>query len=136
VPDGYQEYQMQWTYDTPDGNEITLNGTIEEANDQYEDLFPGELAKGEKPELVTRQFEKDMTITCFNADPNPYGWEMAKLKRLEQGWNHLNRVPGKPSNGPGPGNCGRVSCSNDAAIWWCNDVSRLSVTSDPSACSR
>jgi len=136
VPDGYQEYQMQWTYDTPDGNEITLNGTIEEASDQYEDLFPGELAKGEKPELVSRQFEKDMNITCFNADPNPYGWEMAKLDRLEQGWNHLNRVPDKPSNGPGPGNCGRVSCSHDAAIWWCNDVSRLSVTSVPSACSR
>ncbi|KAL4932531.1 uncharacterized protein BDV17DRAFT_254644 [Aspergillus undulatus] len=22
----------------------------------------------------------------------------------------------------GPGACGRVSCSYDAAIWWCNDV--------------
>ncbi len=31
-------------------------------------------------------------------------------------------MPGRPANDAGPGNCGRVSCSYDAAIWWCNDV--------------
>lgn len=34
---------------------------------------------------------------------------------------YLRRVPGKPTNGPGPGNCGRVSCSWNTGIYWCND---------------
>ncbi|KAK3402528.1 hypothetical protein B0T20DRAFT_485141 [Sordaria brevicollis] len=33
----------------------------------------------------------------------------------------LRRVDGKPANGPGPNNCGRVSCRDGTAIWWCND---------------
>jgi hypothetical protein len=114
---------MQWSYDTPDGKEITINGTIEEANDHYEALYPGLLAKGEKPELVARQFEENMTIECFTANWKPNGWERANRDRIEQGWNHLFNAPGKPSNGPGFGECGRVSCSHDSAIWWCNDVS-------------
>lgn len=125
APEGYQEDQMQWKYDTPDGQEITLNGTIEQTNAEYETLYPGELAKGEKPELVARQFEKDLTVSCFKADGNPFGWERASLSKIQEGLNHLYDAPGKPVNGPGPGNCGRVSCSHDSAIWWCNDVSAL-----------
>jgi hypothetical protein len=29
----------------------------------------------------------------------------------------------QPKSRPGPGMCGRVSCSYQTAIWWCNDVS-------------
>lgn len=26
-------------------------------------------------------------------------------------------------NGPGPNACGRIACSHDTAVFWCNDVS-------------
>lgn len=39
------------------------------------------------------------------------------------GINYLRSITGKPKNGPGPNNCGRVSCSWNSAIYWCNDVS-------------
>ncbi|KAK3398734.1 hypothetical protein B0T20DRAFT_353409 [Sordaria brevicollis] len=46
-------------------------------------------------------------------------------KRIEEGIRYLYGVPGKPKNGPYSGsgqyaNCGRVSCSYNSAIWWCN----------------
>ncbi|KAJ0422770.1 hypothetical protein BJY00DRAFT_310778 [Aspergillus carlsbadensis] len=33
----------------------------------------------------------------------------------------LSGLKGYPKRGAGPGNCGRVSCSYNTAIWWCND---------------
>ncbi|QPH00797.1 hypothetical protein C2857_004778 [Epichloe festucae Fl1] len=41
------------------------------------------------------------------------GREMDLVSKAKTG-----RVPG---NGPGPGNCGRVACTFNTAIWWCND---------------
>lgn len=43
--------------------------------------------------------------------------------RVKQGIEYLGTVAGTPTEGPGPGACGRVSCSYGAAIYWCNDVS-------------
>ncbi|KAG8677681.1 hypothetical protein FPOAC1_003708 [Fusarium poae] len=40
---------------------------------------------------------------------------------IATGIDYLRSVKGKPKNGPGPGNCGRVSCTQNGAIWWCND---------------
>ncbi|EAA32513.1 hypothetical protein GE21DRAFT_6331 [Neurospora crassa] len=34
---------------------------------------------------------------------------------------YLEGVPGKPKNGKGPRNCGRVACGGDSAIYWCNN---------------
>ncbi|KAL6232796.1 hypothetical protein BDW75DRAFT_242633 [Aspergillus navahoensis] len=33
----------------------------------------------------------------------------------------LYGIKGRPRNGPGPGNCGRVGCSYGTSIVWCND---------------
>ncbi|KAK1780040.1 hypothetical protein QBC45DRAFT_116316 [Copromyces sp. CBS 386.78] len=34
---------------------------------------------------------------------------------------YLRGVEGKPVNGPGPNACGRIACSHDTAVFWCND---------------
>ncbi|KAL2813072.1 hypothetical protein BDW59DRAFT_167617 [Aspergillus cavernicola] len=39
-----------------------------------------------------------------------------------EGIMYLEDVDGRPTEGPGPGECSRVSCSWDSAIWWCNDT--------------
>ncbi|PSR82213.1 hypothetical protein BD289DRAFT_371632, partial [Coniella lustricola] len=51
----------------------------------------------------------------------------ANVHRLYQGIAYLNGIPGFPSNGPGPGTCGRVSCSYSSAIYWCNDNKETKV---------
>lgn len=48
-------------------------------------------------------------------------FDYAQRTATQDGIKHLNGVPGAPANGPGPGNCGRVSCSYESAIYWCND---------------
>lgn len=55
------------------------------------------------------------------------GFDYARKDATQDGIKHLNSVPGAPANGPGPGNCGRVSCSYDSAIYWCNDVGGIFV---------
>lgn len=67
----------------------------------------------EKRQAVVSEFSHK----CF--DP----WGPADRDEIRKGIDYLYKVNGRPKNGPGPGNCGRVSCSNNAAIWWCNDVS-------------
>lgn len=44
---------------------------------------------------------------------------MTALHRVQ----YLYGVKGKPTNGPGKGACTRVSCSENTAVLWCNDVS-------------
>lgn len=56
-----------------------------------------------------------------------HGWEMGDRDAAKDGIKYLQGVPGEPASSPGPGMCGRVSCSYDTAIWWCNDVSAFSV---------
>lgn len=58
------------------------------------------------------------------------GGGRASSYRIKQGIEYLGTVPGSPGQGPGPGSCGRVSCSYGAAIYWCNDVSALSTTAN------
>lgn len=49
-------------------------------------------------------------------------WTPCDAWIISDGVIYLRGVKGKPKNGPGPGNCGRVSCSYNSAIYWCNDV--------------
>lgn len=51
------------------------------------------------------------------------GFPEALVSDILMGMQYLRGLSGTPTNGPGPGNCGRVSCSDAAGIWWCNDVS-------------
>lgn len=53
---------------------------------------------------------------------------LASSLRIKQGIQYLGTVSGTPTEGPGPGNCGRVSCSYGGAIYWCNDVSTAIFT--------
>ncbi|KAI3393919.1 hypothetical protein diail_3481 [Diaporthe ilicicola] len=49
-------------------------------------------------------------------------WIFARWTAIGDGIDYLRGLkPGRPANGPGPGACGRVSCSWGSAIYWCND---------------
>ncbi|KAL3462964.1 hypothetical protein BJX64DRAFT_136213 [Aspergillus heterothallicus] len=48
-------------------------------------------------------------------------WKEVNWDTALRNANKLALVEGHPKQGPGPGNCGRVSCRESTAIWWCND---------------
>ncbi|KAK7947905.1 uncharacterized protein PG986_008791 [Apiospora aurea] len=114
---GYGVEPMQWAVEVAPGQTKLLNGTVQQVHEQALRINP-EFRLVSQPQGLhqtqTQAQRRDDRILCFP----PYvvnGWD--------EGIAYLRRVPGSPSAGPGPGNCGRVSCSNDCAIWWCNDVS-------------
>ncbi|KAI0489664.1 hypothetical protein F4859DRAFT_509250 [Xylaria cf. heliscus] len=45
----------------------------------------------------------------------------ASVFHIREGIAYLHNIHGNCTNGPGPGNCGRVSCSYGSGIWFCND---------------
>ena len=54
-------------------------------------------------------------------NPRPNVWLPCAEWDVTDGIGYLRRVKGKAVLSPGPSSCARVSCSYNAAIWWCND---------------
>ncbi|KAK3349568.1 hypothetical protein B0T25DRAFT_519759 [Lasiosphaeria hispida] len=48
-------------------------------------------------------------------------WPTAERDVIDEGMQYLRGLGGNPRLGAGPGTCSRVSCSYNAAIYWCND---------------
>lgn len=102
-----------------------MNGTVQEVYSQLKAINPNfetDFPPIQINDTKTDGLEKRDNILC-----DPFS-DLASASAISSGINYLRGVPGTPTNGPGPGNCGRVSCSYNSAIWWCNDVSMPSVT--------
>lgn len=106
---------------------VTMNGTVQqvyqqilEINPEYESEFgPVWNATAPTPDEIWRaNFAAERRETWSDCGH----WDPARAEAIWEGINHLNHVSGRPMSKPGPGVCGRVSCSYDSAIWWCNDV--------------
>ncbi|KAK0736602.1 hypothetical protein B0T21DRAFT_384077 [Apiosordaria backusii] len=78
--------------------------------------------------------DDDASIDLHSDDDPPKGdpdpallkcWEGgvgdADAVHISDGIYYLEKVPGWCMNGPGPNNCGQISCSYNSAIIWCND---------------
>ncbi|KAB8203958.1 hypothetical protein BDV34DRAFT_226891 [Aspergillus parasiticus] len=91
---GFVSAEPSWEVETtPGGPRVILNGTVQQVHEQLLEINPN--------------YDDDFAT--------------ARRGDIEAGIKHLGGVSGQPSNGPGPGNCGLLSCSWGAAIWWCND---------------
>lgn len=147
---GYEIYNTTWVASVrPGGETVELNGTIQQVRAQLLELNPNYNADynidverihqgwsmfcinaGCTPataaETTTRLLQDDSVLTfrgfvqtkCLNHD------SLARMTAIDEGVRHLRDLKThiKPKNGPGPNNCGRVSCSWAAGIYWCNDV--------------
>ncbi|KAF4907227.1 hypothetical protein CGCVW01_v012588 [Colletotrichum viniferum] len=107
---------------------VPINGSIEEVHAKILELNPNydvELAgfgwaqSEEEEEEASLDKRTDFSGSKYMCDSRT--WAPCFTRRIRDGISHLRRTGGKPKNGPGPGNCGRVSCSGQSAIWWCND---------------
>ncbi|KAL2854258.1 hypothetical protein BJY01DRAFT_232004 [Aspergillus pseudoustus] len=95
---GYGFEDFTWEMETtPGGPTVLLNGTVQEI---YAELLK-----------INPSYDGDFAETLA----------AAITRRIREGITYLRSVSGRPTNGPGPGNCGRVSCPYNSAIWWCND---------------
>lgn len=127
--EGYGVVDLEWEVEvSPGGKTVILNGTVEKVRDELVKLNPNwdeDYAARTEP-LAKRNdgFELAARADFTNARFFCRGrWPECPAPRISGGIAYLRRIQGRPTNGPGPGNCGRVSCSYQSAIWWCNDVS-------------
>ena len=135
---GYKVVDLTWEVETtPGGPTVQLTGTVQQVHEQllqinphYERDFnityetPSALVAASS-NLASRSGHPHMNDALGkrggHTECNNYG--DADYLAILDGIQYLRHVPGTPANGPGPNNCGRVSCSFQSAIWWCNDVS-------------
>lgn len=122
---------------TPGGPTVILNGTAQEVYAQLLNLNPNYEAQlgtidqkaaasaiTRRSALLHRKRQHQVVGPYWDGDWKcGYGDKGADIGAIRVGVHYLRGLNGRPANGPGPGNCGRVSCSYNSAIWWCNDVS-------------
>ncbi|KAF6802043.1 hypothetical protein CSOJ01_11865 [Colletotrichum sojae] len=123
--EGYGVFIPQWEVQATSGGEtLLLSGTVEEVraqlleiNPEYEASF-GLNSTAPNKAVMEDTLQRDDVFK--NAPVNCEGFEGADRDAIARGARYLMDVSGKPANGAGPNNCGRVSCSWNSAIWWCN----------------
>ncbi|KAJ0419812.1 hypothetical protein BJY00DRAFT_324175 [Aspergillus carlsbadensis] len=117
---GYEIVDLAWDVEiSPGGDHVLLNGTIQEIYEQLTAINPDfgiDLSFLDDEEDDDEEEDENIRdYFCFGR------WPGTSRRRIEEGVNYLRTVSGSPSMSPGPGSCGRVSCSYDAAIYLCND---------------
>ncbi|KAM3516390.1 hypothetical protein NHJ13051_009957 [Beauveria bassiana] len=110
---GYGVEQIKWSVEVFPGKFQLFNGTAEEVHAQALSVNPN--FKPPSASTARGLKEKRGHVDCGGLQP-------ANKQAIRNGAAYLrNLPPGRPTNGPGPNNCGRVSCSYNSGIWWCND---------------
>ncbi|POR34340.1 Uncharacterized protein TPAR_05483 [Tolypocladium paradoxum] len=100
---------------------MNFSGTIQEVQAQINKVNPKWNATYFNGASEKRRENRPVFYQTI-CGPGPYGWNEADASSIKYGINYLGGlIFSKPINGPGTGNCGRVSCSYNSAIWWCND---------------
>lgn len=107
---GYGVEQISWSIEISEGQYLTLNGTAQEVATQAQQINP---EWSPRPRDAGRQYSRDFSspanLVCGN-------WPTANCLNIGQGINYLASIAGEPQMGPGPGNCGRVSCSYNSGM--------------------
>ncbi|KAK3397670.1 hypothetical protein B0T20DRAFT_453742 [Sordaria brevicollis] len=122
---GYGIEDITWKVKAhPDGPSMNVTGTVQQvyaALDKVNPNFRKDFGIGNESNnsvlAMTTESNSNYELQSLACDVFDY----AQRTATQDGIKHLNSVPGAPSNGPGPRNCGRVSCSYESAIYWCND---------------
>ncbi|KAK4663493.1 hypothetical protein QC763_608825 [Podospora pseudopauciseta] len=123
----YTIVELQWDMPITPGDAsngtVTVTGTVQQAIAQMDALYPGwnerfqsQISPRADGPVVGAALDELESYNCN------FGTSCI-ISYILTGIDYLRGLEGgtKPKNGPGPGNCGRVSCSHNAAIWWCND---------------
>ncbi|KAM0280203.1 hypothetical protein ACHAQH_004160 [Verticillium albo-atrum] len=144
VEDGIPGYEMMiptWEVEiSPGGPIIEVTGTIEEVTEQLHKANPnfeedwGILPRSaynddeepEAPGVSPRRLSSLERRTDFSGAKtlcNIWGWnDNCTVTVIRNDIKYLRGVKGRPTAGPGPGQCARVGCQNGCGTFWCNDA--------------
>jgi hypothetical protein len=114
---GYTIETPVWEVEVAPGQTEVLNGTVQEVYAQALQINPNFQLMPASPVRERDLAEKRNTVVKCGTFP------LADKGRIDEGIRYLRTLPTAPRMPPGPGACFRVSCSYNAAIYRCNDVS-------------
>ncbi|KAL2786646.1 hypothetical protein BJX66DRAFT_328447 [Aspergillus keveii] len=119
---GFDLVDVAWDVEIfPGGPHIVLNGTVQQVYAQLIEINPdfsidlSDLFDYDDDDAAVVVDDSLRDYFCFGR------WPGTSRRRIGEGIRYLRGLPGTPSLPPGPGSCGRVSCSYNAAIFVCND---------------
>lgn len=113
---------MQWGFSRPFGEPIFVNGTAQEIRQSLEDarimhhVSPDQVARSMAPGQEHAAAEDAISVKFCGVFP------VANSHHVSAQIPAIVTISGPAVIGPGPGNCAPVSCAQNSAIWWCNDV--------------
>ncbi|KAK8079681.1 hypothetical protein PG997_007499 [Apiospora hydei] len=120
---GYGVETLQWTVVVAPGQAEILNGTVQQIYEQLRQINPGFAPSEAQARVQPREQQLLQGHTPIHCGTYP----LANKGRIQEDIACIRQVAAASRNGPGPGNCGQVSCSQGAAIWWCNDALYLTA---------
>ncbi|KAJ0311231.1 hypothetical protein COL516b_001936 [Colletotrichum fioriniae] len=109
VPKGYGLYVPEWEFQTPDGENITIKGTIQEVYAALGSLNP-QMAQmnGFDLEAISDVARSDVEKRATFPRVDCQTLEEGHTDRYEPTMDYLRKVQGKPKNSAGPRECGRA----------------------------
>lgn len=130
---GYGIVDFTWEVETfPGGPKENITGTIQDVVTVLTSINPDWKSDFNFSDSLTKRLNNEKRLSfpftgiiCNHDSP----FSLTLVNDVRNAISYLYGVPGSPTEGPGPGNCARVSClTRGSAIWWCNDVSLQSYT--------
>ncbi|KAG6040222.1 hypothetical protein E4U39_007276 [Claviceps sp. Clav50 group G5] len=119
---------------------ILVNGTIQQVDTYMEAHYPGWSAKHAKffsPLVPAKKTPASLTgLMKVKSVVCDYPLHRVSTRAMLGAIDHLRRISmdRSPKWSPRPGTCGQISCSDEGAIFWCNDsdTPRLKTLDGPS----
>ncbi|KAL5332314.1 hypothetical protein BJX70DRAFT_404729 [Aspergillus crustosus] len=139
---GYRIWSPEWEFEVSPNKTITTRGTVEEAYALARQHNPNLDAEYLTPTLAEAQRELELDAAATTLNRLNKRWARKKVYCNTKRWspvdmftarrlvNNVMKMNGRPTLGPGKGECGRVSCHNGGGLWWCNDNLNTKTLSD------
>ena len=128
LPSGYKWAPVNWTIAPFPGNassSFNFTGSMQDALARALSVNPDYLNATDfrgfsEHGLDGPAHDRIIDMGCFPAD-----WKDADIREISFGIKYLNKLEGRPVNDPQT--CSHIACYGDSAIWWCNDMSKVSA---------
>ncbi|KAI1129171.1 hypothetical protein F5Y10DRAFT_158683 [Nemania abortiva] len=120
LPSNYSVSDIEWRGFEDFNEDQVFTGTIENVINQMRQIkgahyTPSFVSKAESQVFKTKPdyHAANHDILCGGSEADP--------RRIDQGVDYLNHLPDSALCSNPPKTCGRISCSWNSAILWCND---------------
>lgn len=113
---------MQWSFKSPFGEPIFVNGTVQYIQKISKD---NEIIQLNSSEHGVRSIVPGQELSVAKGTISIQfcgAFPMANSQHVSAQVPAIVTISGPAVIGPGPRNCAQVSCAQNSAIWWCNDV--------------